>query len=486
MRVKGFPKKHPLSSIVILGLILRAITALANPGFISFDDYQSVLRLLIPFQRIPSVAWIIESSELRSPLTRLVLYPIPYLAFHLGLSDPFWQIRLLYLGVGTFSCLMIVAAYKIFSQMGRASEARIAALAVATHFLLPYINTRVMFENLCMTPFFLSLYYCSRYAHQRNAKDIYFSVSSLAVAAIARPQVGVCWVVLFWIITSAKDGSRKLKDLIHLVCISAASFLAIGLSDLYIRGSFHQSLKMYWEYNRAHSADYGSYPVTYYLPVLLLLGLLPFWVTFRRTNFDFRKAYKGLGPAIGYFVVFFSIHSLVKHKEERFLYPLIPTILILLTPWLHCLVEQKKILRFKVFAGLNTILFFGIALFPAQWNTAGVIRYLALHPQYTEVAGYRDSGSLYPTIYSARVLPELDKVETLDMQFVESLKQCNKALIIREDYLGNVEPGVLSQLQTVGTFRPGPLEAMVVKLNPKKNVRRGTLHAMAFIGCPAQ
>lgn len=472
-------QRRPLRVLLCLGFFLRALTALANPGFISFDDYQSVLRLLIPWQRIESLSWIVQASEIRSPLVRLALVPFPWLAYHLGLSDPFWQIRLLYLGVGSISCVLIWLAYKLFQHLGREDEARLAGFLVAVHFLLPYVNTRVMFENLCMAPFFASLYCLHRYVQKPyDIKAIHASVIFMAIASVARPQVGICWIVIAGYVVA----SRSLKHVAHLFISSALCFLLIGFSDQWLRGTFHQTLRLYWDYNVHHSAEYGSYPVTYYLPVVIALTFLPFLFASWK-SISVKKLFRHLHPTLWFFVVFFVSHSLIKHKEERFLYPAIPLLIVLLTPWIDALIKQGKTLRLKLGLALNSLLLFGIALFPAQWNVAGMVKYLDEHPQLTKVHRYKDSGALYPTIYSARVLPDMIEVGTIDADLIASMKDCQSVLMLREDYWPEVAPDSVAQLKVQATFAPGPLEALVVKLNPGKNRRRAAIVALMPQSC---
>jgi hypothetical protein len=454
-----------IKRLLIFGAIARILTALFNPGYASFDDYQSVIRLIIPAQRIPGIDWIIQESELRNPLVRLFVYPIGQLAYALGFESPLWQLRLIYLFMGLLSVSMIWGAYQIFKRIDRKPEGLWAAGIVAFHCFLPYINTRVMFENFSMIPFFWSLYFCQKVILKDDEKlSLVYSVFFMALSCISRPQMafaglGILGVILF-----------SQKRILHLVITTLAAsifFLIIGLVDLKLRGVFHASLRNYVNYNLTEGQNYGYYPFYYYFPVLLLLGF--FVLIFSRwRGLDWKNKFLPLWPTLVFLIAIVLGHSFHPYKEERFLFPIIPLIAILIAPLLNYLWTKGRQVTLKVTFAINFVLFVLIGFFPAQWNVVGLVSFLdGLKPN--SVVSYKESLKMFPVAYSVTKLPEPSYEETL------RTLNCGDYLVVRIDYTKEIENQLNEGFQKLKDFNPGPIEHLAVKMNPRKNRRRGPL-----------
>jgi len=469
-----------LGRILSLAVFLRILGAIFNPGFLSYDDYQSVIRLVIPAQNISGIGWIVQESELRSPLVRIVLFFLSSMGYSLGLEDPIHQLRLVYLFVGLTSILSVYLAYRSFEILGRIREARIAATVLSLHFFMPYLNTRVMFENIGMLPFFASIYFCFHYFYKIKNKSfskwthllIYLSVALLGIASVARPQVGaiiLIWPLIFFIKFLKQKKIALLKPLGHVVLSGVLVFLIIGFVDQYLRGSFHQTLRLYFEYNMAHSKDYGVKPFYYYLPVLLGLVQFPFLIRFKGWP-NFKEKYADLLPFILSFILFFALHSLVGHKEERFLYPTLPLVFVLISPWIAHLWESGCQRHLQLLGIANVIMGVAICLSPAQWNVVGLVKHFEGQANVGKIISYKDSVGMYPLAYSREPLPAIQYMEEKSMDTL----QTNDSLVVRKDYLEAFVNE--SQLTETASFCPGPLESFVIFLNPKKNRRRDCLH----------
>jgi hypothetical protein len=89
---------------------------------------------------------------------------------------------------------------------------------------------------------------------------------------------------------------------------------------------------------------------------------------------------------------------------------------------------------------------------------------------------------LFPMAFSAN---QNLKVKTLSLnELLQKKLSCNEALAVRYD----IKKGLLEQipnLKEIFVSKPGPLEQIVVWLNPGKNARRGPIYVYQKSECPS-
>ncbi|MEZ4751710.1 MAG: hypothetical protein R3B54_14110 [Bdellovibrionota bacterium] len=97
--------------------------------------------------------------------------------------------------------------------------------------------------------------------------------------------------------------------------VGAALFLVTGGVDYLLRGSFHQSLFSYVDYNIHHSSSYGTTPFyTYFL--LWIALLLPPTFLARYRDLAVRERYRGLSQLVVFFLVFLVSHSSSRTRKS--------------------------------------------------------------------------------------------------------------------------------------------------------------------------
>ncbi len=454
---------------LLLAASLRLVAALFNPGFFAYDDYQSMLRILVPAQEIAGLDYLVQESELRSPLARLPLYGVTQLALKLGVTDPLNQIRFLYVFMGAVSLLGVFWAWRLFSDRGLIREASIAAGLMSVHFLVPYISTRVMFETLPLTVLMGVAYFTQRYTQLNQRRFLAGACGLLALACLFRPvlaPIGLALVVVPLL-------RRDLKGFALLSIAALMALVAIGWAEQFLRGSFLASQWIYLNYNLKHSGDYGSKPFYFYLPVAFgLSGLILFVWNLKKIQW---AHFRWLWPTGFVFAIFLASHSIIGHKEERFLFPALPMMLVLIAPLAATWAGRSL----QVLASVSGLLALAIGLYPAQWNVVGLTR--GLKPDLP-LYSFQDSIGIFPKAYSSHTLKDPIVLSSAPGAAVlEELKQCRSQLVVRQDYLTAARH---SDLKIVRSFEPGPLEKLIVRLNPAKNRRRDTLHLLQGTSCP--
>jgi len=447
-------------------------TAIVNVGIIAVDDYTMAIAPIIPAQN-HSVAQIINDAGFRSAVPTLILFSLSRLALNLGLNDPANQFRfvLVILGVASF---LIQATFGA-KQFKETEQKKIFVFLIGFYFACPLFFTRPMIEALS-APFITVSAYCARgYWESPKKAPLALATIFLAIASLFRFQVGVCVLALIAVVLLRK----RHRDLPWLVLVGATCFVVSGLIDWRLRGSFHYSLLSYLKYNLALSSTFGTTP--FYSFALLFLGLSFPPVLFRRfPGFEWKKEYGQLLPTLIYFVAFVISHSLVPHKEERFMIPVLPLFLVLLTPMVEHLL-RKGFFQWRVayFVVLNFLLL-GLASFNiAQKNVVGLAIYLQQHPHIDSIFSVEDTLLyLFPTAFISR------KVEHRGVKSSELDKlrpTCRQAVALRSDYN---TPQLNTQFKQLAAFSPGILEWIVVKLNPGQNSRRAAVELWVSKDCP--
>jgi hypothetical protein len=460
--------KSSLALVLLGGLALRLAQAFFNPGFFAFDDYQSLLRLVVPAQDM-SVAFILENAEIRSPLPRFLLWALAKLGFELGLSDPLSQVRWIYALLGASSMLIPIAAYCLFRNRNRDDWAWSALVFLSLNAVLGFFSTRVLFESLAMLPLFLAFY---SFENSKSRRSTFLGLLMLASACVVRPQCGL--LVLIPLIDVLRSGNRQRIASFMISGLSIA--LAIGLSDWWLRGEIFQSLKMYVHYNAAHSSEYGSKPFWFYLPLTLVLA--PFFSFLMLPKKDYLEALKSNSRAWIWVGIFVLAHSLVPHKEERFLIPILPIFWLALSPLVAALIARRSFFRLGSLAFFQLLVLAATLLSPTQWNIIGATRFLGSTQNLARVLHFGGALDVFPRAYSQSQLPAAEAYQKGEVL------TCQDRVVCRSTNLEELSALAQGQLKVEAAFEPGLVENFFIKLNPKKNGRRARLLVLKSSACP--
>lgn len=460
--------------IGILGLALTLATGFFNHGIIALDDYSEGFSKFVPAQHI-SFSDNLASAGIRLPFQSIFLLALSKTALWLGLNSPTQQIQFVLLLLGALTYLTVFFCVKnIFKNR---KDQDLALGLTSFYFILPLVYSRPLIENLSSSWVMLSALFAFKFLEKKQLSSIFLSIVFISLAALFRFQSGVC--VLAWIPILFLHRTRKSVGI--FILSSAFAFVFTGLLDLLLTGGFHRSLKAYVDYNLQYASGYGTTP--FYTFILLFLGLsLPPAFIGRYREFNWKKSYQGLLAPLLYFGVFVLAHSLIPHKEERFMIPVLPLFLILLTPLAHYWIfEAKSRWRVAYFCSLNFLLLPLACFSTPQNNVISLVRYLDKHPEISTVINYGPSVILFPEAFSLRrfeVLPVKAPPFSVAIEY-SGKPDCNSVHVANEVFYRQD----LSTMKVLETFSPGPLEALLVKLNPRQNARRGRIFLLKDKNC---
>jgi hypothetical protein len=304
-----FLRKHLLIA-VLLGLSLRLVSLYFVWGPQALDDY---LDNIIP-------AWkSIQGMDpdlhnYRSPFYMWILADWLKLGLSFGIEHAVSQIRWIYLLQAVASLTGIYGVYRLTWKKANPLICILAMYLVAMHGLMPFASTRSFMESFIMGPAALAFSYLSD-----DSEDLWKALlgfALLGLCTLLRFQAGLfymAWLGMFFFEKKWKYFWTGFLFGFVLLAAEAGLDIAFGrnafqtLSD-YIHFSSDQekSGKMPW-YN-----TWVTWLGFLYFPFSFLLGK-SWWPAIK-------KNYRIFIPVLVYVIA----HSLNPHKEERYLYPILP------------------------------------------------------------------------------------------------------------------------------------------------------------------
>lgn len=305
--------KKPWVTPLLVGAFLRIVAAMAGYGYFASDDYTHVLGMAATWLDDPHAPY---NSDIRSPLlARLVWLCFSGARAVFG-SDPIVHIHVAYLVLGMVNVLAIPAVYKLTERRLGPHAALSATWLMAAEALLPRIATRALISVVAMTPLAWGTVFADKES-TRPLRDGLIAGALLGLAAMVRFQVGLVCLCIAAVLA--------LRDRPRLVGLVAGGAIA-ALAQYGIDG--FASVLGYVGFNGSGGSErYGTSPWFTYLLDFVLLTLPP--ITYWLAKPLWRAAKAHIVVAVP-FVVFVIAHSLVPHKEEHFVFAVLPYFFVLL------------------------------------------------------------------------------------------------------------------------------------------------------------
>jgi hypothetical protein len=335
--------KHPLLVIIILGSIVRVWYTLSN---LSIHHPDEIFQTLEPAYRLITGSGLIPwdyAYGLRSYVIPFVL-SVPLRLFTFINADPSFYVPAISLTLALLSSLLIAAVYATTRFFSTKQTALIAAFLAAFWPELIYFSPRALTETFAILSYSLVAIFLFR-PKPRLFLTGFFTLTALLLR--------IQWFPLFIAVGYYLYRNSKISHS-RLILGSAASLALFGLVDFFTYGfpfiHQYQNLRLSWL--SGISAQFGTQPWWYYLFTLTSLSgilLLPLLKFHPKQNLK-PLILTGLGILI--------IHSLLPHKEYRFLLILIPLIIITTAPAWTIIYQRSKalfiILCISVFAAFIT------------------------------------------------------------------------------------------------------------------------------------
>jgi hypothetical protein len=321
LALRRFWDERPLQALVLIALIPRLAAAVFSKGYGMHDDHFGPIE-----QPFIIMQYLTYWTGRTMPHGHSIVYPsLHYLLFNflemLGIRDPqdkMYVVRFLH---AAYSLLVVIYGYKIAEALSNRETARKAGLVLVLFWPLPFLGVRNLIEVVCIPPLMAGMFYAL--TSRDNLKNAFTAGLWFGLAFAFRYQTLLLTGTVGLVFLFRKEFRHTLWCAIGFLL----SVLVIqGSADIFAWGYPFASFIEYVRYNAAHGEDYTTGPWYNYiflvvgtlippLSVLLIYGFFKYW----------RKAAVVVFPVL----VFFILHSYFPNKQERFILPVVPMILLL-------------------------------------------------------------------------------------------------------------------------------------------------------------
>ena len=500
----AFFDRMPLLCILVLALLLRLSAVWNSTGYLMHDDHFLVVET--------GASWAVgEDYNQWLPKAQRALgieNPVPHQAnlaypgivygvftiFHaIGIEDPASQMIWLRLLHALYSLLIVYFGYRIVHRLSDRRAAIWSGLALACLALLPNLSVRQLVEVICIPPLMWSTWIIVRTDVDRRTAATWLGAGvGLGLATALRYQCGIFGLGMAAAILWESPSDKRWRALlsIGLLGVSSLFIFSIGQAqDLFIWGRPFAQLQAYFGYNTTHS---GEYPQgTWHQYIWTLLGLLipPFSLAWVFGYFRVTKRHAMLVlPALAFFI----FHSFFPNKQERFILPAVPFVIMAGTiGWLafrdgsrfwkrNRVLEKRILIGSLVFNGLIAIGFTFV-----EGKKARVEAMLTLYEQQdleNFLAVHVDSHAMPPQFYTG----SWERYWTSDEQTdIANHRQvmCRSTTRVFPNYIvffGDVHLGeavehyqdVYPSMRYLKQAAPGKWDRLLAWLNPVNSVER--------------
>jgi hypothetical protein len=334
-RLAAIPSAPPL--LLAAGLALAWLASRGH-GLFQSDEYFQVVEAasyLLGRTAFSDLAW--EFPARIRPFTQPAAYAaLARAGSALGLTDPFSLLWLFRAATALFSWAALVALYRAVAPGLRGARARVLlAATLGLGYFAPYLAARTSSENVSAGLLLLALALRLRPARGAGWGTALLTGVVLGLAFDVRYQAAFAGVGIFaHAALQAPGGEPRWRAPLAMVAGAALAFGAGLAVDAWAYGA---PVLTPWNYLRVNllegkAAEFGTLPVIAY-PVLLA-GAFPPYGAFAVAGLGLLWIRRPRHLLTWATVPFVVGHSLVAHKEVRFLLPmLVPALVGLVILW---------------------------------------------------------------------------------------------------------------------------------------------------------
>ena len=319
--LKRFWNDHPLLAIILIASIPRLVAAVFSQGYGMHDDHFGPIEQ--PFIIMHDITYWTSRT---TPHGHSIVYPfIQYALLNgceiVGIQDPQAKMYLVRFLHALYSLLVVFFGYKIAEVISNRENAKKAGLILALFWAFPFLSVRNLIEMVCIPPLMAGFFYAL--TSKEKLRNAFIAGLWFGLAFVFRYQtmslIGTLGLVFLF--------RKEFKQTVLLAVGFIATVAVIQCSaDIAAWGYPLASFLEYVGYNATHGQDYTTGPIYNY--TLLVIGaLIPPMSLFLLFGLfrNWRKTLIVLFPVM----VFFILHSFFPNKQERFIFPVVPIILLL-------------------------------------------------------------------------------------------------------------------------------------------------------------
>lgn len=318
----------PLQLIIILFIATRLTSVVFSKGFGMHDDHFCVVE--------PAQGWAennnsrtIANYKIDIPINGLNLF---YPGVHcylfkalqwFGIYNPDAKMLIVRLLHALLSLIIVISGYKIAFKLHNQKSARLAGLLLTLYFFMPFLSVRTLVEFTCIPFLMLTYVYLNSAIDHKKIHLALLAGIFLGIAINIRYQTAV-FAIGYGL---ALIFQLRWKEVIALTFGTALCFgFFQGIVDYFVLGKPFAMFLDYALYN--YDNAYNFFTGNWFNYILLILGILIPPVSIMLLFGYFRLWRKHLLLFLPAFL-FLIFHSYFPNKQERFILPAIPFIIVL-------------------------------------------------------------------------------------------------------------------------------------------------------------
>ncbi|MBV6404453.1 MAG: glycosyltransferase family 39 protein [Flavobacteriales bacterium] len=326
-------RRDPLTALTLIALVPRLLAAFFSAGYFAHDDHFLVIEAARSWvDEADYNAWLPwnQGPDATPSGHSFVYVGLHYLLFRalaaMGANDPEVNMVLVRLLHALWSLVAVRTGYRIALRLGGERVAWNTGLWLALFYFMPFLAVRNLVEVV-------SIPLLMRAAWELLREERPGARAVLMAGVWAGLAINIRFQTIFF---AAGPGLVLLaqRRWAHLLRYGAGVLLPLvvlqGGIDLFIWGRPFAEMTEYVRYNLDNTTTYFDQPWYNYL--LLLAGMLlpPFSLAVLFGLFRRPRPWPVWLPVI----LFLAAHSWFPNKQERFLLPIVPLVLVLgLTSW---------------------------------------------------------------------------------------------------------------------------------------------------------
>jgi hypothetical protein len=314
-------RKSPLPLIMFLALLFRLFAVVFAKGYGMHDDHFGVIDIAQrwldgtehPYSK--GQGWL-------SPLYPWLHYLLFGLLQKLGMFDPQAKMYVVRFFHALYSMLTVYFGYKTVLLVSDENKAKLAGLLLAVLWPFPFMSVRNLVEFACVPPLVIGTYLLVRNPARKHIWAPALSGACFGLAFAIRFQtlsMAVMIILVLLVIMKIRVAAAFIAGLF----VSAFCFL--GIPDWAGYGIPFISFWNYFFYNQSAAYAYTTGPVYQYLGLIAGVLIPPMSLLLL---FGFGRTWKKYALLFWPALAFFVLHSFFPNKQERFILPILPFIIM--------------------------------------------------------------------------------------------------------------------------------------------------------------
>lgn len=460
--------RNPLASVLLIALVIRLLSALFSQGYGMHDDHFIIIETSKSWVMGNDFNyWLPQNQQHPQAAGHNLLYiGIHYFLFllfkGLGINNPQVQMMLIRIIHALYSLLIVFYGYKIAEKLSGQKVAIQVGLMLALLWFLPFMSIRNLVEIVAI-PILMGGTWMLVKTEKPLLKTFFLAGLVMSIAVSVRYQTfiyigGIGLALLL---------QKKIKEALVFGFGSIISIAVIqGGIDLYIWGKPFEEMKQYILYNIIYRNAYGTNNYLMYFEVILGFLIPPVSLFL---FFGFFKVWKKHLLLFLPTFLFLAFHTYFPNKQERFIFTIVPFIVVLGWIGWHEFLESSQYwkARPKLLKGCYTAFWIiNLSILPfISLSSSKISRVNAMYALYPDIKNIKavlvEDSERFPTV----MLPVFYSGGT---PMVYSLEKTDKP----DPYFINNENAYIKPINTLDFFKVNPIaiQPQYVIFNEGKNL----------------